>query len=147
MISLDPSYGSMLGGTGIIVTITGSMTISEDDQIACIFDGVEVPGIYLNKDKSLCVSPLLAKPGRVVFELIVNHPDQNFVIFTAESVFTSCKLSMCDYNHMHGALYDSYTNILQHVMKFDALLSFKIQLHANLYTGLNSYNTCKSTCR
>ena len=92
MILLDPSYGNMLGGTCIIVTLTGSQFISEEDDIFCIFDGLQTKGVFLTENKALCVTPQLTKTGRLNFTLLVSLPEQDIAIFVAESVFTSCKL-------------------------------------------------------
>ena len=60
MINLDPHYGSMLGGTGVIVT-GDQIELSEDDDIMCIFDGNQVRGVYVSNAKALCISPILER--------------------------------------------------------------------------------------
>lgn len=85
-IELDPPYGNMLGGTGVMVSGT-QFSIKEDDDILCIFDGIEVRGVYVNEQTALCVSPLLSQTGRVPFQILVNGSTS----FSSESIFTSCK--------------------------------------------------------
>ena len=85
-INLDPPYGNVLGGTGVMVSGT-QFLIREDDGILCIFDGIEVRGVYVDEQKALCISPLLSQTGRLPFQIIVNGSTS----FSAESIFTSCK--------------------------------------------------------
>ena len=84
MITLTPSYGSMLGGTGVIATGEG-LLVSESDVITCLFDEIGVRGVFINSEKVLCVSPLLEKTGKVQFMLNISGSNGG------ESVFTSCK--------------------------------------------------------
>ena len=86
MINLDPHYGSMLGGTGVIVT-GDQIELSEDDDIMCTFDGNQVRGVYVNNAKVLCISPILERTGGLEFTLHVTG--DNF--FSGEATFTSCK--------------------------------------------------------
>ena len=82
----------MLGGTGVIVS--GShFLISEDDDIQCIFDGIEVRGVYIDERKVLCICPLRSQAGRLLFQISVNGSTS----FLGESIFTSCKsCSLCN---------------------------------------------------
>ena len=84
MISLTPPYGSMLGGTGVVVT-GDDLVVNQRDAIVCLFDGIEVRGIYINSQKVLCVSPLLERTGKLQFMLNISGSNRG------ESVFTSCK--------------------------------------------------------
>lgn len=86
MITLTPSYGSMLGGTGVVVT-GDDLVVNQGDPIVCLFDEIEVRGVYINSRKVLCVSPLLARTGKVQFMLNVSGSN------SGESVFTSRKSS------------------------------------------------------
>lgn len=87
MIKLEPAYGNMLGGTGVVVSATRSqLAIGEDDEIRCVFDGVEVRGVYVNELQALCISPLLSRTGRLPFQILVTGS----IRFSAESTFTSC---------------------------------------------------------
>ena len=85
-IKLDPPYGNMLGGTGVVVSGTHFL-ISEDDDIQCIFDGIEVKGVYIDEQEVLCICPLLSRTGRLLFQISVNGSTS----FLGESIFTSCK--------------------------------------------------------
>ena len=86
MIILDPPYGGMLGGSGVAVT-GDNLFLSEDDNIMCSFDGIEVSGVYVSQEKALCISPMLERTGRLGFRLRVTG--RNF--FSGDSTFTSCK--------------------------------------------------------
>ena len=86
MINLDPPYGNMLGGTGVMVSGT-QFSVKEEDDILCIFDGVGVKGVYVDEKKALCITPLLSQTGRLPFQILINGSTS----FSGESVFTSCK--------------------------------------------------------
>lgn len=62
----------------------------EDDQISCVFDGIMVEGIYLNKDTSLCISPRLPFTGRFPFRISITTTNGT-IRFQGDSVFFSCK--------------------------------------------------------
>ena len=85
-INLDPPYGNLLGGTGVMVSGT-QFSIEEDNDILCIFDGIGVKGVYVDEKRALCVSPLLSQTGRLPFQILINGSTS----FSGESVFTSCK--------------------------------------------------------
>ena len=85
-IKLDPPYGNMLGGTGVVVSGT-QLFVNEDDDILCMFDGIEVRGVYVDEQKALCICPLLSQTGRLLFQISVNGSTS----FVGESIFTSCK--------------------------------------------------------
>lgn len=85
MIVLDPPYGGMLGGSGVAVT-GDNLFLSEEDNIVCSFDGIEVRGVYVSQEKALCVSPMLERTGSLGFRLRVTG--RNF--FSGDSTFTSC---------------------------------------------------------
>lgn len=86
MITLDPPYGSMLGGAGVIVSGDG-LSVVEEDEITCIFDGIRVIGIYVNDVQVLCIAPMLERTGRLEFQLSVTGRNS----FSGDSFFTSCK--------------------------------------------------------
>ena len=72
----------MLGGT----VVTGDdLVVNQRDAIVCLFDRIEVRGIYINSQKVLCVSPLLERTGKLQFMLNISGSNRG------ESVFTSCK--------------------------------------------------------
>ena len=56
------SVGNMLGGETVIIT---GPVFQEDDDILCIFGQIETEGVYLSKDKCLCVVPSANKDGIV----------------------------------------------------------------------------------
>ena len=72
----------MLGGQTIQVA---GPCFNDDDEIICVFDGIEARGIYATKFQALCISPPLSHTGRVPFELIVKD------ISYGETEFTSCE--------------------------------------------------------
>lgn len=84
MINLSPSYGSMLGGTGVIVT-GDDLIVNQGDVIVCSFDGIGVRGVYMSSQRILCVSPLLERTGKLQFMLNISGSN------SGESLFTSCK--------------------------------------------------------
>ena len=84
MIILDPPYGNMLGGTGVIVT-GHRLVLSSNDDVMCTFDGIQTLGTYVSRWQALCVSPMLMRTGRVDFTLHVTGTNT----FTGEGTFTS----------------------------------------------------------
>lgn len=59
-ITLVPRSGSVLGGTGVI--ISGPCF---SGQLKCIFDNVEAEGALLNESLLLCVTPTMSHSGEV----------------------------------------------------------------------------------
>ena len=88
MVELQPSYGSMLGGTGVAITLQSQFP-ENYERITCTFDGIEVNGILVNSMRALCVSPQLSRTGQVPF--VFEIPAINF---TFESIFTSRKFAI-----------------------------------------------------
>lgn len=86
MISLNPSYGSMLGGTGVIIT-GEDFTVSQGDVIVCLFDGVGVRGVYIDSQQVLCVSPLLERTGKLEFKLNISGSNSGESVFTSRKFF------------------------------------------------------------
>ena len=86
IVQLQPTYGSMLGGTGVMVRFLSQLPENVSEEIICTFDGIEVNGTLVNSMLALCVSPQLSRTGQVPFLLRV--PEINLIY---ESVFTSCK--------------------------------------------------------
>ena len=66
------------------------LSAGEDDNVTCVFDGVESDGFVTKDGQVLCVSPELSRTGRVPFRLQINHVDTSF---TAVSVFISCEIT------------------------------------------------------
>ena len=87
IITLNPSYGNMLGGSSILVS-GPYFTVQEEDQITCVFDNTTVDGIFVNSKQVLCVSPALSRTGRVPFQLLVTGGTE----FIGQSVFVSGKV-------------------------------------------------------
>lgn len=83
-IRLDPPYGNILGGTGVMISGIQLFT-SEDDDIRCIFDRIDVKGVYIGEQKALCISPPLLQTGRLPFQILINGSTS----FSGESIFTS----------------------------------------------------------
>ena len=86
-IYLEPRYGSELGGTPIIVSGT-NLTVSEEDDITCVFDGRETEGHAINDEEVFCVSPELTRTGRVPFKLRIQGGNSSF---TGIAIYVSCK--------------------------------------------------------
>lgn len=88
-ITLNPSFGSVLGGTAVLVS-GSQLTFNKNRRISCVFDDVEVTGVYVNEQQALCVSPNLTETGRVLFQISYQNSAGGSV--TGESTFTSCKI-------------------------------------------------------
>lgn len=84
MITLSPSYGSMLGGTGVVVS-GDDLIVSQGAAILCVFDGIEVTGVLMDTQQVLCISPILERTGKLEFMLKISGSN------SGESIFTSCK--------------------------------------------------------
>ena len=67
------------------------MTVDEEDNVTCTFNGVESEGIVVDEDSVLCISPQLPVTGRVPFKVSIISSDPEKVAFTGESSYTSCK--------------------------------------------------------
>lgn len=93
MISLNPSYGSMLGGTGVIIT-GEDFTVSQGDVIVCLFDGVGVRGVYIDSQQVLCVSPLLERTGKLEFKLNISGSNSGESVFTSRKFFVLSQPSL-----------------------------------------------------
>ena len=98
-LKLFPRYGSVLGGTAVQVFGPCFDAYAERD-IMCSFDGVEVPGLYINKDSVICVSPAMTRLGRVDFALHISGTTMQF----AKTTFYSCK-NIYTYIYMYVFMY------------------------------------------
>ena len=64
----------MLGGTAVLIET--AIGFKKTEQIVCTFDGIQVPGRKVNNTLVMCVSPLLSKPGYVLFTLRIGTRHQ-----------------------------------------------------------------------
>ena len=103
-IVLRPRYGSELGGIPIIVT-GDKLSTGEDDNVTCVFDGVESDGFVTKDGQVLCVSPELSRTGRVPFRLQINQVDTSFI---AVAIFISCEILNRYYTESNSANYITY---------------------------------------
>ena len=63
---------------------------NESDTVECIFDKTPTPGIYVNRDSVICVSPVMTTYGRV--NVTVQIMDTNkHIKFKRDVPFTSSK--------------------------------------------------------
>ena len=83
-MSISPWYGHTFGGT--IVKVSGP-TFTETDDIVCMFDDVEVDGVYIEQQKAVCVTPQLFQTTGVSFKVKIND-----LIYEYSTVFYPCKL-------------------------------------------------------
>lgn len=91
----------MLGGTAVRVS---GPCLEETDLINCTFGGISTPGLYISNMEALCVSPQLAVPGAVTFQLTVEREGQ--VEFQGEETFYACKY-ICVYVYVSHHFYVS----------------------------------------
>ena len=93
-IVLEPSSGSMLGGT-LIQIIGNNISFDEELTYTCLFDETEEEGVYFMQsgvEQILCVSPLLRRIGRINFTLSYSYPQVSMQkTILATETFTSCK--------------------------------------------------------
>ena len=82
---LTPRYGSELGGTPIIVT-GDKLTAYEEDNVTCVFDGIETDGFVTKDGQVFCVSPEMSRTGRLPFRL---HIEGDKTSFTGVTIFIS----------------------------------------------------------
>ena len=72
-VTLIPRVANMLGGNGILVN---GPCLSRSDSIECVFeDGSPIPGQYVSDTLSLCVVPVISKPGMLPFRQVVTKSD------------------------------------------------------------------------
>lgn len=91
-ISLQPNFGSVLGGT-VIQLIGNNIRFNEGATYTCLFDETEVEGMYITQsgiDKILCVTPLLKRVGMVEFSLHYSLPTCLENISLVNDTFFSC---------------------------------------------------------
>ncbi|CAH0391044.1 unnamed protein product [Bemisia tabaci] len=70
-----PESGNMLGGT--VVNITGPC-FTPNMKIRCKFDIVDVVGTVVNKNRAICVQPLLMAEGYVIFDIAIDDDKYNW---------------------------------------------------------------------
>ena len=87
-LTLGPRFGSVLGGTAVIVS---GPCFEETDNISCVFNGVEVEGVFVSMTQSLCISPQLSVLGRVSFRLRVNASNGNTKYEGTSEFLSICK--------------------------------------------------------
>ena len=95
-LNLSPQLGSMLGGT--LVTLRGPC-IEESDVIECIFDGISTPGVYVNRESVMCVSPAMNAIGKIDVTLQVtrgsNILSRSAFFYSGNNYFHNCKNLDC----------------------------------------------------
>ena len=85
---LTPQSGSQLGHTAVEVL---GPCFNEDDTVQCSFGGVSTPGIFVDRDKVLCITPTLNTTGRVDVSVEVRSIEGN-VTFVGNTIFLSSKM-------------------------------------------------------
>ena len=73
----------MLGGT--LVTLSGPC-FEATDTLECVFGEISTPGLYLNRDNVMCISPAMNAIGNVELRLKINNS-----IIERSGNFYSCK--------------------------------------------------------
>ena len=66
-LQLNPLFGHILGGVPVI--LTRPKTISIAFNVYCVFNGIKVDGVIVSQTQVLCITPRLAKIGRVSVQL------------------------------------------------------------------------------
>ena len=85
-MTLGPRFGSVLGGTAVLVS---GPCFEETDNISCVFNGVEVEGVFVSMTQCLCISPQLSVLGRVSFQLKVVNTTSGDTRYEGTSEFLS----------------------------------------------------------
>ena len=83
-LNLSPQLGSMLGGT--LVTLRGPC-FEQEDIVQCIFDGTSTPGVYVDRESIMCVSPAMSAIGNVQVTLRVTRGNE--IILRSASFYSS----------------------------------------------------------
>lgn len=86
-LHLSPHFGSQLGGTAVKVQ---GPCFNESNTVECIFDKISTPGIYVNRDSVICVSPVMTTYGRVTVRVQIMDANKD-IIFERDAPFTSSK--------------------------------------------------------
>ena len=79
--------GTMLGGTPVVIS---GPIFSETSIIVCLFDGNESPGVYINDDVSLCVTPAFESVGWISLNVTIKL-ESGVIIYTDQDCFYSGK--------------------------------------------------------
>nr|XP_054758707.1 uncharacterized protein LOC129264789 isoform X1 [Lytechinus pictus] len=69
-LSINPSIGSMLGGTEVII---GGACFNSTSIIKCRFDEKVITGIVISPTSAVCVTPTFFKTGRIPLNVSVNN--------------------------------------------------------------------------
>lgn len=70
-----PESGNMLGGT--IVNITGPC-FEPNEKIVCRFDTEDVVGVFVDRNRAICVQPFVMAEGYIRFEVAVGDNKFNW---------------------------------------------------------------------
>ena len=87
-LEIAPRSGHVLGGTAVLIT---GPCLEETDNITCVFDGIEVDGLFVSMMLALCVSPPLTEIGRRPLQLIVHDTVNGTIRSQGATEFISCK--------------------------------------------------------
>ena len=91
-LEIAPRSGHVLGGTAVLIT---GPCLEESDNITCVFDGIEVEGLFVSMMLALCVSPPLTEIGRRPLQLIVRDAADGSIRSQGSTEFVSCKYNSC----------------------------------------------------
>ena len=84
---LSPPLGSQLGGTSVMVF---GPCFQPNDSVNCSFGGISTPGIFVSRERVMCVSPAMNVHGRVEVTVEVRKENGD-VTFQGKSLFYSGK--------------------------------------------------------
>ena len=88
ILEIAPRSGHVLGGTAVLIS---GPCLEDTDNITCVFDGVEVEGLFVSSMVALCVSPPLTEIGRRPLQLIVRDAGNGSIRSQGSTEFFSCK--------------------------------------------------------
>ena len=115
---MTPRLGSELGGTAVEVR---GPCFNADDTVQCSFGGVSTPGIFLDRSKALCITPMLTNTGRVAVSVEIRSTDAS-VTFEGNTIFFSSKMK-----EVYICFYIFCTTYFSHAVPIDRAHGVDVQ--------------------
>ena len=92
----SPRFGSQLGGTPVIVF---GPCFEQSDSVECSFGGISTPGIFVSRERFMCISPAMDTLGRV--EVTIEVKRNGTLRFQRNVPFYSRKYYICNERPMY----------------------------------------------